>query len=95
MNVQPSFGFCVCHKPSIMALAHQQPQSFLGSIYNKSMVLEKMMPSIQEKYLEAWKEKHWTSLLYQYESVKAQLVNKMKILLPLIPAGLDQVVVIE
>ena len=53
------------------------------------------MPSIQEKYLEAWKEKHWTSLLYQYESVKAQLVNKMKILLPLIPAGLDQVVVIE
>lgn len=73
-----------------MAQAHKHPESMFGSIYNRSMVLEKMLPSLQQAYLDK-EDQHWTSLLYKYENTKSQLVNKLKLLLPLIPSGVDQV----
>lgn len=55
------------------------------------MFLEKMLPSVQSKYIEENKDKHWTTTVYQYEDLKSRLVNKLKLLLPLIPGGVDQV----
>lgn len=74
-----------------MVQAHKYPKSLYGSIYNHSMFLEKMLPSVQSKYIEENKDKHWTTTVYQYEDLKSRLVNKLKLLLPLIPGGVDQV----
>ena len=73
-----------------MAQANKYPKSMFGSTFNRSMLLEKMMPSLQETYIKQNVD-HWTSLLYKYENTKSQFVNKLKLLLPLIPSGADQV----
>ena len=91
MNVTPSFAFMTAHKPAILAEAHRHPNSFFGSVYNRGMTLANMKESVQSSYLHTLETTNWQTLSYQFESTKAKLVNKAKLFLPLIPAGIDQV----
>lgn len=91
LGVSPPFAFMTCHKPSIMAQAHLHPASFLGSVYNRGMELARLKDSIQSAYTRSLEENGWQNIAYQYESTKARLVNKVKLLLPLIPMSGDQV----
>ena len=79
------------HIPAILAEAHRHPASFLGSVYNRGMTLAKMKESVQSSYVRSLETTNWQTLAYQFESAKAKLVNKAKLFLPLIPAGIDQV----
>ena len=90
LGVDPPFAFMTCHKPSIMAQAHRHPASFLGSVYNSGMELARLKDSIQSAYTHSLEENGWQNIAYQYESTKARLVNKVKLLLPLIPMSADQ-----
>lgn len=85
----------MAHLPAIIAEAHRYPHHVLGSMYNSGMTVDRMLPAIQNKYLEAFEETSWQSLSYKYEETKARLVNKVKTLLPLIPFGSDQVLARE
>ena len=89
--MNPSFGFMVAHKPAIIAESELHPDHLLSSMYNKHMHIERMIPSVQEKYNKAMEDNAWRTLVYQYEETKAQIVNKVKLLLPAIPRGMDQV----
>ncbi|KAK8802809.1 hypothetical protein WA171_006481 [Blastocystis sp. BT1] len=89
LGVQPSFSFMIAHKPAIMAEADVNPSGFLSSIYNSHMNLE-TMTKVQGKYNEAMKDGSWRNIVYQYEETKARIVNKVKLLLPPIPQGMDQ-----
>ena len=80
----------IAHKPAIMAEADVNPSGFLSSIYNSHMNLE-TMTKVQAKYNEAMKDGSWRNIVYQYEETKARIVNKVKLLLPPIPQGMDQV----
>ena len=74
-----------------MAQARLHPASFLGSVYNSGMELARLKDSIQSAYARSLEENGWQNIAYQYESTKARLVNKVKLLLPLIPMSADQV----
>lgn len=80
----------LAHKPAIMAEAEVNPSHFLSSIYKSHMYLENMN-NVQVKYNEAMKDDSWRTKVYQYEETKAQIVNKVKHLLPAIPRGMEQV----
>lgn len=81
----------MAHKPAIIAEAELYPTHLLSSMYNKHMHIERMIPSVQELYNHKMKDDAWRTLVYQYEETKAQIVNKVKLLLPAIPRGMDQV----
>ena len=81
----------VAHKPAIMAEADTHPDSILGSLYHDQHCLEKLNSSIQDRYNLAMKEEAWRSKVYEYEAKQAQLVNKVKFLLPFIPNGVAHV----
>lgn len=81
----------VAHKPAIIAESELHPTHLLSSMYNKHMHIERMIPSVQEEYNQKMADDAWRTLVYQYEETKAQIVNKVKLLLPAIPRGMDQV----
>ena len=81
----------VAHKPSIMAEGDLHPDSILGSLYKKNRCLRRMVPSIQEQYNQVMDDEAWRSKVYELEAKQAQLVNKVKFLLPFIPNGVAQV----
>ena len=80
----------IAHKPAIMAEADANPSGFLSSIYNSHMNLE-TMTKVQAQYNEAMEDGSWRNKVYQYEETKAKIVNKVKLLLPPIPQGMEQV----
>ena len=81
----------VAHKPTIMAEGELHPDSILGNLYNKNRCLGRMISSVQEQYNQVMGEEAWRSKVYQLEAKQAQLVNKVKFLLPFIPNGVAQV----
>ena len=74
-----------------MVQSHKHPQSLFGSLYNHSMCLDKMKPSVSEVYSTELAKQSWTTQSYQFEETKARLVNKVKHLLPFVLGDVDQV----
>ena len=55
------------------------------------MCLDKMKQSVNEVYTTELTKQSWTTQSYQYEEIKARLVNKVKHLLPFVLGDVDQV----